>query len=478
MQKKINRLRDLTPDAKNANRGTERGAGMLEASLREYGAGRSVLVDKDGRIIAGNKTVEAAAAIGLQDVELIQTDGRKLVVVQRTDLSLDDVNAKELAIADNRAGQVSLDFDPDVMRELNEEIDLSKFFLENELEDLLNKIDEQPEEAPAPSAEAAQLQEKWQTARGQIWQAGEHRLMCGDACMVEDLCALMDGKKASMINTDPPYGVSYSEGVDGKKNQKKGGWADIAGDGLREDNLAAFLASAFSGMNIHSTPEAAFYIWHASSTRREFETAMLRAALRERQYITWVKDTFVMGHSDYHWQAEPCFYAGKDGEKTAFYGDRTNSTAWFVALTSERGDVISLGNGIRISNGRGVEIFVSKRLAKDKKLRLVRISDGQAAIVTSDSQAGDLWQVSHESGDALHPTQKPTELAARAIRNSSRPGDIVLDTFLGAGFTLMGAHKTGRVCYGTELDPKYLAVCLERIATAGVQPQLLVAAHA
>ena len=110
--KRIQTIGDLTPDPRNANRGTERGVGMLERSLRQYGADRSILVDKHGVVIAGNKTLEQAAALGL-DVEVVRTDGTKLVAVQRTDLDLaTDQDAKELGVVDNRSGQVGLDWDP------------------------------------------------------------------------------------------------------------------------------------------------------------------------------------------------------------------------------------------------------------------------------------------------------------------------------------------------------------------------------
>lgn len=131
------KLKDLLPDQRNANKGTERGQQMVENSLRQFGAGRSILIDKNGRIIAGNKTAENAGAIGLDDVIVIQTDGTKLVAVQRTDLDLEnDERAKELAVADNRAGQVSLNWDTDVLKELDAEIDLSKFWTSTELETL------------------------------------------------------------------------------------------------------------------------------------------------------------------------------------------------------------------------------------------------------------------------------------------------------------------------------------------------------
>ncbi len=134
------KLKDFTPDRRNANKGTERGTQVVEDSLRNYGAGRSILLDKHGNIIAGNKTAEGAAAIGLDDVIVVKTDGTKLVAVQRTDLDLTkDKAAKELAIADNRAGQVSLNWDTDVLKELTsgeDPIDIAKFWTATELESL------------------------------------------------------------------------------------------------------------------------------------------------------------------------------------------------------------------------------------------------------------------------------------------------------------------------------------------------------
>lgn len=130
------KLKDLQPDKRNANKGTERGSQMVEESLRSYGAGRSVLIDKHGNIIAGNKTIEGAASIGLEDVIVVPTDGTKIVAVQRTDLDLTkDKAAKELAIADNRAGQVSLNWDADVLKDLAaEDVSLAKFWTSTELE--------------------------------------------------------------------------------------------------------------------------------------------------------------------------------------------------------------------------------------------------------------------------------------------------------------------------------------------------------
>jgi hypothetical protein len=127
------KLSDLKQDAKNANKGTPRGRKVLASSLEQFGAGRSVLIDKDGRIIAGNKTVESASAAGLQDVIVVQTTGTQLVAVQRTDLSIDDLKARGLAVADNRSSEVGLEWDVDVLAEIATDVDLQPYFTDAEL---------------------------------------------------------------------------------------------------------------------------------------------------------------------------------------------------------------------------------------------------------------------------------------------------------------------------------------------------------
>src|ERR1035437_2839121 len=199
------KLSTLIPDGKNANRGSERGNQMIEDSLREYGAGRSILLDKHGRIIAGNKTAENAGAIGMEDVLVVQSDGTRLVAVQRTDLDLDDPHTRQLAIADNRSGQVSLDWDVDALKGLVEDgVDLAPFWTADELAamwpqtmDLLTDEDDVP---PVPVEPVSKL--------GDLYLLGDHRLLCGDSTVLTDVERLMDGQKADMVFTDPPYGVN------------------------------------------------------------------------------------------------------------------------------------------------------------------------------------------------------------------------------------------------------------------------------
>lgn len=133
MSKEIKTISDLTPDNKNANKGTQRGGGLLENSLQSYGAGRSVLADKNGNLIAGNKTVESAVSVGMNDVIVVQSDGTKLVVVQRTDLDINSKEARGLAISDNRVAELNLDWDTDVLTQLAADgMDLSDLFTGDE----------------------------------------------------------------------------------------------------------------------------------------------------------------------------------------------------------------------------------------------------------------------------------------------------------------------------------------------------------
>ena len=199
------KLSDLTADTRNANKGTARGAAMIRESLKNYGAGRSILLDKHGAIIAGNKTAENAGALGHKDVIVVQTDGSQLVAVQRTDLDLKDPRARQLAIADNRAAKVSLEWDTEMLKALSDDgADLTAFWSGEELQklfptpkDLLTDEDEVP---PTPAEPTSKL--------GDLWILGDHRLLCGDATKWGDVERLMWGQKATLFATDPPYGVA------------------------------------------------------------------------------------------------------------------------------------------------------------------------------------------------------------------------------------------------------------------------------
>ncbi len=178
------KLSDLKPDARNANKGTARGAQMIKDSLRDYGAGRSILLDKHGQIIAGNKTVEAAGAGGMKDLLVIESDGTRLVAVQRTDLDLNDPRARQLAIADNRSAEVSLEWDAEMLKALSGDgVDLGPFWTGDELEKLLptqkELLTDEDEVPPVPVEPKSKL--------GDLYLLGNHRLLCGDSTKREDV---------------------------------------------------------------------------------------------------------------------------------------------------------------------------------------------------------------------------------------------------------------------------------------------------
>lgn len=383
------KISELLPDQRNANKGTKRGAEMIEDSLRKYGAGRSILLDKYNRVIAGNKTLEQAGQIGMENVVVVESDGSKIVAVKRTDLDLEqDAKAKELAVADNRAGQVSLDWDGDVLAELAQECDLSGFFSEDELAALL------PETAPGElltdEDEVPEAPAEAETKLGDLYILGKHRLLCGDSTNIQHVERLMDGAKADMVFTDPPYGMSY----EGGRSKKQFGM--IKNDDAKGDNLIALVRDALGSAVIVRKEGGAAYVCFPWRTYAEFEDAVLAAGLSVDSCIVWDKKSVGLGHQDYRPQHEFIFYS-KGGQ---FYGDRSQSDVWYM----------SRGN----------------------------------------------------TGGYVHPTQKPVELVEKALLNSSKQGDAVLDVFGGSGSTLIACEKTGRSCYMMELDPIYCDVIVKR----------------
>jgi site-specific DNA-methyltransferase (adenine-specific) len=317
------KIDQLTPDSKNANKGTARGRAMVRDSLKKYGAGRSILLDKSGNIIAGNKTVEGATALGMEDVQIVKSDGSKLIAVQRTDLDINDKKARELAIADNRAAEIGLEWDPDVLKELEitAEVDLTGFWNDRELVQFLARTTDAP---AAKTDEALSLARKWGVEPGQLWFIGDHRILCGDSTKKEDvdrLWANVAKPDPVLMVTDPPYGVDYAALVASRENQKEDGWDGIEGDALTDDQLFELLTGAFQ----FCTAPVAF-VWHPSSKRPIFMRALEAHGWRVAQEIIWVKNALVFGRADYQWRHEPCIYAKRKGARRQ--DDRTQTTVW------------------------------------------------------------------------------------------------------------------------------------------------------
>lgn len=401
-------------DDHNANKGTERGRELLEQSVTELGAGRSILSDKKGKIIAGNKTLAAAQKAGLK-VRIVTTSRDELVVVQREDLDLDDPagEARRLAYLDNRVAEIDLAWDVNIIaQDAASGLDFDALgFLDKELQKILVQADDiiQPEEnEPAELIDKAEsLVEKWKVEEGQIWKLGQHRLIIGDCtdAMVTD--ALMQGEKAQICWTDPPWNVAYGEDIeeDNAQGYKK--------RTMKNDNLGelfpAFIQAAVK--NIWSACQPGALMYMAMSAQ---EWPVIDKALRDQGFhwsstIVWAKDQLVLSRKDYHTQFEPLWYGWRD--------------------------------------------------------------DAARLREVMDRKQSDVWFIDRPKRSEDHPTMKPPPLVERSLVNSSLPGDIVLDPFVGSGTTLIVCEQLNRKCRTVELDPIYAAVTIERWAQlTGMSP--------
>ena len=469
-------IEQLQPYAFNARTHSESQIQDIMNSIRKFGFTNPVLLDEKGGIIAGHGRTIAAGRLHMKEVPTI-------VLAHLTE---DEKRA--YIIADNKLAEKA-GWD---LEKLSHELQLlaeHQFDLEvigfdsAELKTLLNQSEENNSELPPElglsydnngSEDTTDLREevraefvkKWNVKEGQLWQLGDHRIICADSRLADTYELLMQGEKAQMTFTDPPYGVDYHD--------RQGD--HIQNDDLERDALSLFLLDCMRNMTKYTKETGAFYIWHASSTRRDFEHAMMQIGLIEKQYLVWVKDTFVLGWSDYRWQTEPCFYAQRDGFTAEFFGERNNSNVWRIGKIDANAQAIQIGTGIVITDGNGDTTYIQSKPPKNKKFRHVRICGTFGEKISlSTGESSDCWQISRDPiGEYLHPNQKPVELALKGIENSSRPGDIVLDPFAGAGFTLLGCELTGRKCRTIEKDPQFVAVVIERWAqSTGKIPILL-----
>ena len=314
----------LQTDPRNANRGTARGRELLEASLRDYGAGRAVLADRDGVLIAGNKTFEVAQRLGIP-TRVIETDGRELVVVRRKDLRLaSDPRAQALAIADNRVGELDLSWDPAILQALKADgVALDAFWTDEEFAALLGGsphaglTDENAIIEPPPTT----------IERGDLWVLGSHRVLCGDATVPADVARLLEGHTPALLVTDPPYGVDYDPMWRHRVDPRQRTAAGRVANDTRVDWREALML--FKG--------DVAYVWHAGVHAGTVASALTGTGFAIRSQIIWVKQSLVLSRGDYHWRHEPCWYAVRTGRSSRWRGDRRQSTVWEVPNLNPRG---------------------------------------------------------------------------------------------------------------------------------------------
>ena len=268
-------------------------------------------------------------------------------------------------------------------------------FDEKEIEHLFQtKVDVEDDDYDLSAA----LEKASFVERGDVWVVGRHRLVCGDATNIEDVKKLMDGKRANLVLTDPPYGVDF----------KSSSGLTIKNDALKGDNFVNFLFAAFKNMVDHCEPGASAYCFHADTEGTKFRVAFEEAGFHLAGCCIWVKDSLVLGRSDYQWQHEPILYGFLKNGKHNWYSDRKQTTIW--------------------------------NFKKPKR-------------------------------NENHPTSKPLDLLSYPLQNSSQENAIVIDTFGGSGSTLMACELTNRICFTMELDEKYASVILRRYVDNGGDPE-------
>ena len=318
-------ITSLQSDHKNARRRTDRSSDLIKESLQRYGAARSIVIDEDNRILAGNGTIEGAKAAGIKNVRIIETDGDEIIAVKRTGLTEDQKVG--LALADNRTADLS-EWDQEMLHQLSEEHDLTPWFNQDDLDELLSVTELEPEEGNTDPDDVPEAPEDPITKPGDLWVLGNHRLLCGDSTNPQHVERLMDGKKADLWLTDPPYNVNY-EGGTGLK---------IQNDNMSDSDFRQFLRDVYATAATALRPGAAFYIWHADSEGYNFRGAAHDVGWQIRQCLIWVKSSLVMGRQDYHWKHEPCLYGWIEGAAHTWNSDRKQTTVLEFDKPSRNGE--------------------------------------------------------------------------------------------------------------------------------------------
>ena len=377
------KVSELIPYVNNARTHSQEQVNKLRSSLREFGFVNPVIIDADKNVIAGHGRLMAAKEEGITEVPCVLVD------------YLAEAQKKAYILADNRYAQ-DAGWDEELLRLEIEALEGMDFdvsltgFDDQEIADLF--ADDESTGAEDDDFDLSDALEKAAfVERGDVWVVGRHRLMCGDATSPEDVATLMDGKKANLIITDPPYNVAF-ESSDG---------LSIKNDKMENDKFYEFLLAAFKNMAEHLEKGGSAYVFHADTEGLNFRKAFIDAGFHLSGCCIWVKNSLVLGRSDYQWQHEPVLYGF-------------------------------------LQNGKH---YWSKNAGRSQTT---------------------IWNFDKPKKNKNHPTSKPLDLLAYPIGNSSQENAIVIDTFGGSGSTLMTCEQTNRICHTMELDEKYASVILRR----------------
>ena len=314
----------LKPDPHNRRKHNPRNVGMIVNALQQVGAARSIVIDEDNTILAGNATIEAAAQAGIEKMQVVEADGHTIIAVRRR--GLDAEQKRRLALYDNQTAAIAEWDAEQIAADLQEGLDFTGIFDQQEMADILASINGDPPEDPGPQIDrAAELQEQWKTELGQLWELGEHRLICGDCTDRAVVERVTQGDCPGMMVTDPPYGVDYdpmwrheaaAQGLIGFSAKRTG---KVENDGVADWTSAWRL---FGGQVV--------YVWHAALLADVVLHSLDECGFELRSQIIWAKDSFSISRGHYHWQHEPCWYAVRKGQVANWIGDHSQATLWKI----------------------------------------------------------------------------------------------------------------------------------------------------
>ena len=307
----------LVPYVNNARTHSPEQINKLRSSLREFGFINPVIIDRDFGVIAGHGRILAAKEEGIAEVPCVFAD------------HLTEAQKKAYILADNRMA-MDAGWDEELLRVEIEALQAEAFdlsltgFDEKELSDLFKDDTDVQEDDFDVDAE---LEKPTFSKSGDVWTLGRHRLVCGDSTKAETFDTLMQGRKANLVVTDPPYNVNY-EGTAGK----------IKNDNLADEKFYQFLFDAFSNIEKVMADDASIYVFHADTEGLNFRKAFADAGFYLSGCCIWKKPSLVLGRSPYQWQHEPCLYGWKKSGKHQWYADRKQTTIWEFEKTKKNTD--------------------------------------------------------------------------------------------------------------------------------------------
>lgn len=413
---KVN-IDEIKPYEHNAKLHPKEQIEQIKNSIVEFGNNDPIAIDLDNVIIEGHGRYEALKELGYKEVEVIVLD-------------LNEEQKNAYRIIHNQL-TMNTDWDMEMLKQELSKINLNMndFGIEQSLIDEVEEDFTEVKEDNFDIDEALEEIEEPTTKAGDVWQLGNHRLICGDSTSFNDIEKLMNGEEVDLFLTDPPYNIniSNSQGM------------TIENDNMDKEDFIKFLTDVFVNADAFMKLGAPFYIWYADTSALEFHQACRNANWAIRENLIWVKNQFILGRQDYHWRHEPCLYGWKDGAAHYFVNDRTQST-----IIDETIDL--------------------ETIPEDKLKEWVKDLLNNSTI---------LYENKPTIND-MHPTMKPIPLIGRLIKNSSVKNANVLDLFGGSGSTLIACEQLNRQCYTMELDPKYCDVIIKRWETLTGKKAMLI----